>query len=110
LIQIDKQTSYEKIVTDILETIINRNTRALEYYYDVHQRFAKLMLEQPGISEILSNLKNLIQMPATLLETVDEKIWTTDKVFHSIDLLGKDSTAYRVAVPNLGYEEYELIV
>src|SRR5699024_1972671 len=67
-------------------------------------------LEQPGISEILSNLKNLIQMPATLLETVDEKIWTTDKVFHSIDLLGKDSTAYRVAVPNLGYEEYELIV
>lgn len=137
LIQINKQTRYEKIITEILESIINRNAYLLQNYYDIHQHFASLMLRQPGISQILDNLKNLIQMPVTLVEKVEGHIWGTDEAYHHLTVVKKEKLnsqqymslpyqqytitykeqefageycALAVSIPNLGYEEYELIV
>ena len=136
LIQINKQASYEKIITSVLETIINRNAYLLENYYEIHQHFTSLMLSQPGIKHILENLQGFIKMPVTLHERIDGKVWGTDERYHTFDmspqrqnLINKkymnlayqkitlsyqnqesDYPALSVSIPNLGYEEFELIV
>lgn len=137
LIKIDKQTSYEKIINDILESIINRNAYILQHYYNIHQHFTHLMLSQPDLSLILEKLKTLIQSPVTLIENVEKKVIGTDESYNYFKIIQKEqlpqqqymnfqyqqyavlypkldfseeSQTLSIQVPNLGYEEYELVI
>lgn len=137
LIRIDKQTTYERVMNDILESIINRNAFILKNYYEIHQQFIHLMMNQPDVLHILHNLKSLINLPVTLVEKVEKKILGTDDYYNHFQIEDKKnlsqqqymniqykqylinytapdtsmpSTALSISVPNLGYEEYELII
>lgn len=136
LIQIDKSTAYEKIITEVLEKIINRNAFVLRSFYDIHNQFTQLMMHQPDIIEILETLRDLLDKPVSLLELprnhaigTDSK-YNTFKVLHSETYLQDKNFnfAYRsnqvvyadepdtvydqlvFIIPNLGYEEYQLII
>ncbi|UJF16160.1 PucR family transcriptional regulator ligand-binding domain-containing protein [Jeotgalibaca sp. MA1X17-3] len=137
LIQIDKATKYEKIITEILETKINRNAIVLQSYYNAHKQFIHLMMSQPEISQILLTLKNLIHKPVSLVENVKKHIIGTDPELNAYEILDKKylpreqymnlqyqqyQVKYNVhhptkiynqlsiSIPNLGYEEFELII
>ncbi|WP_027108133.1 PucR family transcriptional regulator [Lacticigenium naphthae] len=135
LIQIGKQTRYEKIINEILESIINKNAYILKNYYAIHQQFVRLMMTQSTIDEVLKNLENLIHLPVTLIEKVDNIKIGTKESLHEYTVVKKNASAekhymnikyyestvryafseeegliYCIPVPNLGYEEYELII
>lgn len=137
LIQIDKATKYEKIITEILETKLNRNAMVLQSYYNTHKQFIQLMMSQPEISQILLTLKNLIYKPVSLVENVKEDLIGTNPELNEYDILDKkllpqdqymnlQYQQYRVkyknyhptkiysqlsiSIPNLGHEEFEMII
>lgn len=137
LIQIAKKVPYEKIITDVLESIVNRNAYLLEHYYNIHQHFTKLMLSQPGVIQILENLEEIMNVSVSLYEKVENKIIGTNETYHDFilhekrcldqtqyinytyysytlsyknDPTGRTYNALAVSIPNLGFEEYEMIV
>lgn len=137
LIQIDKNTTYEKIISDISESIINRNAFLLKNFYDVHTHFMRLMMSQPEILQVLETLETLIGKPVTLTESIRRKSLCTDpalaeyrllehkplprKPYFNIDIQqntveyaafgeGHVYTQLSITIPNLGYEEYELLI
>lgn len=137
LIQIAKKVPYEKIITDILESIVNRNAYLLQHYYEIHQHFTTLMLSQPGVIQILENLEDLMKVSISLYEKVEDRIVGTDETYHAFEIherknleqaLYMNFTSYAytlsykndpaartynalsVSIPALGYEEYEMIV
>ena len=137
LIQIGKETKYEKIITEILETKINRNAMVLQSYYNAHKQYINLMMSQPEITDILSTLKKLIHKPVSLIENVKERIVGTNPELHPFKIIKSQYlprqqymnlnyqqyhvhyegyshettfTQLSIAVPNLGYKEYELII
>ena len=136
LFQIDKATSYEKIISEILETIINRNAYVLQTFYDIHKQFTKLMMVQPDIPVILETLKALIDKPVSLWEKTEQRIIGTDTFFNDYKVIQvqprlydqkvnytfeqnivtygtDDSQTFKqlvVEIPNLGYEEFFLVI
>lgn len=137
LIQIDKNTTYEKIISDVSESIINRNAFLLKNFYDVHKQFMRLMMSQPDILQVLQTLESLIGKPVTLLESIRGRSISTDSQFtdfkiqeraplprkpnFNIDIQqnmveyanyeeGRTYTQLSINIPNLGYEEYELLI
>lgn len=137
LIQIAKKVPYEKIITDIMESIVNRNAYLLNHYYNIHQHFTKLMLSQPGVIQILENLEAIMKVSVSLYEKVENKIIGTNDDYHAFEIHRKNCleqtqyinytyhtytlsykndptartyNALSVSIPNLGYEEYEMLV
>lgn len=139
LIEVDKSKTYEEIINAILKTLINRNALLLQSYYDNHQEFIQLMMNQAGIEDILTTLNRLIDVPVSLLEKVEGELKGTDKSYHNYKVEKKlaaeqrdqvkiaynqysvayesgegkekrNSTLLAFPIPNLGYEEYELIL
>lgn len=136
LIQVEKNVTYEKIINDILESIINRKAFLLENYYENHQQFIQLMMNQADLHQILSTLKKLIQFPVSLIENIEKDIIGTDEKYHQFKLnagqesikkqhMNLDYTQYSVdymnleapshtllavPIPNLSYEEYTLLI
>ncbi|HJB22816.1 MAG TPA: PucR family transcriptional regulator ligand-binding domain-containing protein [Candidatus Jeotgalibaca pullicola] len=137
LIEIDKRTSYGQILTEISNKIINRDAYILQSYYDTHKKFLQLMMQQPGIPVILEVLQDTIDKPITLLEKVKNKIITTNEALVTYKVIKKQPlpfkkemnfsynkytveyaqysphksyTQFVISIPNLGYEEYELII
>lgn len=136
LFQIDKSTTYEKIITEVLETIINRNAYVLQNFYDVHKQFTRLMMRQPEIPEILQTLKQLLKKPVSLLELPRNRMIGTDAIYDDFEILDTEvqnakkhlnlsftQNAVRYAsdpnhiykqlvvqIPNLSYEKFYLII
>lgn len=137
LIQVKREIGYDKIIDEILETIINRDAALLKSYYNNQQKFIQLMMSQASSHQILETLKTLIGVPVSLYEQNSKDIIGTDKKYNDFDIDDSDEviekhsmtitfleqwviyhylekkTKYkvlRVPVPNLGYEEYELLV
>ena len=136
LFQIDKTTPYEKIITEVLEKIINRNAYVLRSFYDIHNQFTQLMMHQPDIIEILETLKVLLEKPISLLELPRNQTIGTDTQYDTFTVLSSETylqdkhfnfdyilnkVVYRnepdsvynqlvFHIPNLGYEEYHLII
>lgn len=137
LIQIDRRTSYEKITNEILKTLINREAYELQNYYETHQSFTHLMMNQPELSHILDALKTMIAKPVTLLEKNQEQAIETDaflgpykilengvffstqqsKLSYKKDIVQyasfqpeKNFIQWKFPVKNPGYEDYELLV
>lgn len=138
LIEVNKNITYEAITNEILETLMNRNAVLLQSYYDNHQKFLQLMMNQAGVEKILDVLKTLIDVPVSLLEKIEGEIIGTDEDFNHFEIIDKKENAldeynrveyetYRVSypnndhdhkgaellsftIPNLGYEEFELLV
>lgn len=136
LFQIDKVTPYEKIISEVLENIINRNAFVLQRFYDIHKQFTQLMMSQPEIIEILNTLKELINRPVSFFEMSRDYIFGTDPdydrftIVHSeknkkderfnFDFM-RNKVVYQneadciydqlvFPVPNLSYEKYQLII
>jgi len=136
LIQISGKVTYPKIINEILGSIINKNSFLLKKYYDNHQQFIKLMMDQADLPQILKTLENLIDLPVTLHEQTNEnehRIGTSPqydkfekirKTFLDYDKNNVPYNRYLVqypdisdtryiltfSVPNLGYENYELVI
>lgn len=136
LFQIDKSTTYEKIITEVLETIINRNAYVLQNFYDIHKQFTRLMMRQPEIPEILETLKQLLKKPVSLLELPRNRVIGTDPLYDDFEILNTEQKdgkkhlnltfsqneviytsnpnhTYKqliVQIPNLSYEEFYLII
>lgn len=137
IIEVQKDVTYESIINEILKLIINRNTILLQSYYDNHQQFIQLMMSQSGIIKILETLNNLIGVPVSLIESIDGEIIGTNEEFNQFHLTNKTEDMYRdysnleyeqynveypnvesqknnkllsFTIPNLGYEEYQLII
>ena len=137
LIQVEENIYYEHIISDILETITNRNAFLLKKYYENHQRFIQLMMNQPTISKILFTLKDLIDAPVSLRIQPDHKIIGTDEKYNNFILAKKPTTIKKahlnleyqqeyvqytqkqeasfdtllsIPIPNLDYKKYELLI
>lgn len=137
LIQIPKETSYEKIILEVLETIINRKAYLLNSYYDIHNHFVKMTLSEPKIIDVLKVLQQMIHNPVSLFEKIKGTLIATDNLstdfkitsehylpkgqFMNFDYTqriasyphydsGSSHTQLAVAIPSLGYEQYELII
>lgn len=133
IIRIPKNVTYPKIINDILSAINSRNAFLLKHYYDNHQKFIQLMMAQGNVSQILKTLEELIHLPITLEEKVDEKRIGTDKNYNTFQRIRelhvqkdqkinykklivsysslKDTRVIlSFPIPNLGYEEYELLI
>lgn len=137
LIEVDKTKTYEEIINAILKSLINRNALLLQSYYDNHQEFIQLMMNQAGIEDILSTLNRLVDVPVSLLEKVEGELTGTDASYHHYKVEKKlaaeqknqvkvayhqysvvykrgeekeKSTLLAFPIPNLGYEEYELLL
>lgn len=109
----------------------------LQSYYDNHQKFIQLMMNQAGISKILETLNSMIHAPVSLIEKVDGEIIGTDESYHNYQITGKleadrkeqmdleyeqycvsytehdtfkNSKLLVFPIPNLGYEEHELLI
>src|SRR5699024_5545559 len=104
---IDRATKYEKIITEILETKINRNAIVLQSYYNAHKQFIQLMMSQPEISQILLTLKNLIHKPVSLVENVKKHIIGTDPELNAYEILDKKYLP-REQHMNLQYQQYQV--
>lgn len=133
LIQISKQVTYPVVIKEILSAIVNQNTLLMNFYYENHQRFLKLMMQQADVKTTLQTLQDLIKLPVTLIEKTEHSRISSDVDYDSFDILRdgsintrrtfhyknilinygkqmKERTVLSFSIPNLGYEEYELIV
>ena len=137
LIEVHKNITYEVIINEILKSLINRNALLLQSYYDNHQKFIQLMMNQAGVSKILETLNSLINVPVSLIEKVEGDIIGTDESYHDYQIDNKmkadqkeqmdleyeqycvnytnhdtlnNSKLLVFPIPNLGYEEHELLI
>lgn len=65
LVKIRKETKYEPIILDVLETLINKNKVLLDRYYDINNQFTSLALREPRLQDILSLLETHIDNPVS---------------------------------------------
>lgn len=133
LIRIPKGITYPEIITDILSSIISRNAFLLKSYYENHQRFLELMMHQADFKQILETLQALINLPVTLIEKVEGYKISTGEKYNSFKIIRKissnhtktlhyktllvnyenslkENTVLSFQIPNLGFEEYKLII
>lgn len=133
LIQISKQVTYPEVIREILSAIVSQSALLLNVYYENHQRFLQLMMQQADVKAILQTLDDLIQLPVTLIEKVDNTRISSGERHDSFKILREsslnrqrtlqykyllvnyekstsESSVLSFPIPNLGYEEYELIV
>lgn len=135
LIQIPKEMNYEKIINEILTVISNNHAFLLERYYENHQDFIQLMMNQAELPQILKTLEDLIHLPVTLSENINAHHIGTDKDYEKFKIISElpiekethqninyqkylvsypniNETKVMVSspIPNLGYEDYELLI
>ncbi|MGO1453305.1 MAG: PucR family transcriptional regulator ligand-binding domain-containing protein, partial [Alkalibacterium gilvum] len=137
LFEVKKDITYESIINDILKLINNRNTLLLQSYYDNHQQFIQLMMNQSGTIKILETLSTLIGVPVSLVEKANAKVIGTKERYNLFEFKNAAESMYRefnsleyeqrsvnypniktqennkllsFTIPNLGYEEYQLII
>ena len=68
LIKIPKETHYETIILNIMETLINKNKVLLDRYYMISNQFTNLALREPRLKDILALLEDLIPNPVSFSE------------------------------------------
>ncbi|MGO1356160.1 PucR family transcriptional regulator [Alkalibacterium gilvum] len=137
LFEVKKDITYESIINDILKLINNRNTLLLQSYYDNHQQFIQLMMNQSGTIKILETLNTLIDVPVSLVEKVNADVIGTEERYNIFEFKNAAESMYRefnsleyeqrsvnypniktqennkllsFTIPNLGYEQYQLII
>lgn len=137
LFEVKKDITYESIINDILKLINNRNTLLLQSYYDNHQQFIQLMMNQSGTIKILETLSTLIGVPVSLVEKANAKVIGTKERYNLFEFKNAAESMYRefnsleyeqrsvnypniktqennkllsFTIPNLGYEQYQLII
>lgn len=137
LFEVKKDITYESIINDILKLINNRNTLLLQSYYDNHQQFIQLMMNQSGTIKILETLSTLIGVPVSLVEKANAKVIGTKERYNLFEFKNAAESMYRefnnleyeqhsvnypniktqennkllsFTIPNLSYEEYQLII
>ena len=137
LIKIPKETRYEPILLEVMGTLMNNNVILLEKYYALQNQFTKMALTEPQLIDILFVLKELIQKPVSLKNTLKEQWISTDPIFD--DAVIKDTvplnkkkymnydyikrhvsykhiedqqffTQLVVHIPNLEFNSFELII
>lgn len=81
LIKIPKETKYEPILLEVMGTLMNNNVILLEKYYALQNQFTKMALTEPQLIDILFVLKELIQKPVSLKNTLKEQWISTDPIF-----------------------------
>jgi len=136
LIKIQKETKYETIILNVMETLINKNKVLLDRYYVISNQFTNMALREPRLKDILSLLEDLIHNPvsffknssivykSTNLELVDFRVIESTKlskkrytnfeyqrqvVIHS-HLPTNQYSQLLVDVPSLGSDGYRLII
>lgn len=137
LIQIPKHTQYEPILLDVMGNLINNNIHLLEKYYSLQNHFTKMALHEPEIIEILEVLKQLINKPVSLKNTLKNEWISTDPLYDNAVLIqsialnkqkymnydytrrkvnspllqkNKPYTQLVVDIPNLKINSFELII
>lgn len=78
LIQLPKGVSYETLILEVLTPIINANSAALNQYYSVHQKLARLVLKEPTASHLLQELRQLINQDISLAMARKKNIYGTN--------------------------------
>lgn len=113
LIKIPKETKYEPILLDIMGTLMNNNLILLEKYYALQNQFTKMALTEPQLIDILVVLKELIQKPISLKNTLKEQWISTDPTFddaiikETIPLNKKKYMNYDYIKQHVGYKHIE---
>jgi len=137
LIQISKDVKYESIILEILGPIINRNMNLLNKYYEVHSELTSLAMKMPSMDEILCEFKKMILRDVSLINStkgteistnpelcdvtvIDTSEVSTEKYVHfkyerkSVVYNGTHSKItgkqIRVRIPDLVYDDYELVI
>lgn len=137
LIQIGKEVKYEWIILEILGPIIDRNVQLLNKYYEVHSELTSLSLKMPSLDTILYEFKKMILRDISLVNSVRETEVTTNPSLKDFIVLNKSNvinekymqfkyerheviynnpsgkikgTQLRVHIPNLSFEDYQLII
>lgn len=137
LLQIGGDIKYETIILEILGPIVNRNISLLDRYYEVHGELTKMALKRPSIEDILKEFKKMLRRDISFVNISKQKEIVTNRKLISVNVLATEEvetekymhfkyernvvvyndlankphgTLIRVAVPYLGYDEYELII
>ncbi len=138
LIKIPKETHYETIILNIMETLINKNKVLLDRYYMISNQFTNLALREPRLKDILALLEDLIPNPVSFSENnsiiyrnininpelenvqvidstkLSKKRYTNFEyerqvVIHS-DFPTQQHSQLLVGIPSLGTDVYRLII
>lgn len=136
LIIIQKETQYETIILNVMETLININKVLLDRYYMISNQFTNMALREPRLKDILSLLEDLIPNPVSFYENksiiyrntnlklgnfqvinstkLSKKRYTNFEyqrqvVVHS-DLPAQQHSQLLVDIPSLGTDVYRLII
>lgn len=78
LIQIPKETKYEKILLEVMRALLNQNLGLLDIYHKTHNQFTRLALKEPTLQETVAVLKDLIDQPVTLKNELSQEVVSTD--------------------------------
>ena len=68
IIEIPGETMFNDILSDVLGTILNRQAVQLERSWEIHQRLTDVMLAGGSFQELVTALRNLIQLPVAILD------------------------------------------
>lgn len=137
LIQINKDVKYESIILDILGPIINKNMNLLNKYYEVHSELTSLALKMPSMEKILCEFKKMILRDVSLINSTKGTEISTNPELCDATVIGTSKVStkkymhfnyerkeviynhtnpkitgkqLRVRIPNLGYNDYELVI
>jgi purine catabolism regulator len=137
LIQIGRDVKYESIILEILGPIINRNVSLLNKYYEVHSELTSLALKMPSMEDILLEFKKMLQRDVSIINTVNGTEVCTNPELRNMTVLEtsevlpekymhfkylRKAVVYKdtnekiignqlsVRIPNLGYDNYELVI
>lgn len=77
LIQIPGDVLYEHLILDVLTPIIHSHATALNQFYGVHQKLARLALKEPSVQQLLEELKQMTGLEVSLSVSRRQEILST---------------------------------
>ncbi len=78
LFQIGKDIKYERIILDVMETLLNNQLFLLNNFYNMHKLFSDLALKRPSLFDIIKVLSKLIKKPVQLINKANDVTIDTD--------------------------------
>lgn len=68
IVEVPGETMFNDILSDVLGKILNRQAVELEHSWEIHQRLTDVMLAGGSFQELVTALRDLIQLPVAILD------------------------------------------
>ncbi len=98
LILVERDTTYESLMLDVLGHVLDSNLTLLNRFFDVHRQLMSFALEQPSILQILMRLHGIIHSDVTFFDATEDRRIATDpdrSSFSSVQMKKLSPDRYR---------------